>query len=74
MLAHVMVHEITHVIEGVCRHSKRGIMKAVWTDEDTRWMRARPLKFAEEDVKLIQVGLRVRATVARSAPIAVAGE
>jgi hypothetical protein len=63
LLAHVMVHEITHIIEGVCRHSESGIMKARWTDEDNKAMMIRPLTFTEEDVILIQNGLKARASV-----------
>jgi hypothetical protein len=28
VMAHVLVHEITHVLEGISRHSSTGIMKA----------------------------------------------
>jgi hypothetical protein len=28
LLAHVLVHEITHILEGINRHSATGIMKA----------------------------------------------
>jgi len=52
ILAHVLVHEITHVLEGVERHSADGVMKARWTVADFRAMR-RPLPFAEEDVQLL---------------------
>ena len=31
VLGHVMVHEITHVIQGVSRHSDTGLMKPHWT-------------------------------------------
>jgi len=30
VLAHIFVHEITHVLEDVARHSASGIMKARW--------------------------------------------
>jgi hypothetical protein len=59
-LAHVMVHEITHVVEGISRHSETGIMKAHWTDEDNKEMMIRPLSFAAEDVELIHHGLAAR--------------
>ncbi len=60
MLAHVMVHEITHILEGISRHSECGIMKAHWTDEDDKAMMIRPLKFAVEDVVLIQRSMAIR--------------
>jgi len=59
VLAHVLVHEITHVIEGIDRHSAAGIMKAHWNDQDYFEMRRKPLVFAEEDVNLIYAGLKV---------------
>jgi len=31
LLAHVMVHEITHILQGVDRHTAKGIMNARWT-------------------------------------------
>ena len=34
VLAHVMVHEITHILQGIARHSAEGIMKAQWTNSD----------------------------------------
>jgi hypothetical protein len=60
LLAHVMVHEITHILEGTCRHSETGIMKAQWTDEDRRAMQIQPLRFAPVDVDLILRGLAAR--------------
>jgi hypothetical protein len=57
VLAHVLVHEITHVLERVARHSDSGIMKAVWSDEDYLQMRSGPLPFAPEDRELIRLGM-----------------
>jgi len=59
VLAHVLVHEITHVLEGIDRHSATGIMKARWNDQDYFEMRRKPLVFAQEDVNLIYAGLKV---------------
>jgi hypothetical protein len=59
-LAHVLVHEITHVLQGICRHSATGIMKARWDQRDYFEMSRKPLPFAEEDVALIYAGLRGR--------------
>jgi hypothetical protein len=59
ILAHVLVHEITHVLEGVERHSPEGIMKARWSDDDLVAMRSKPLPFSEEDINLIYAGLQV---------------
>ena len=66
LVAHVLVHEITHVVEGISRHSATGIMKARWDDNDYCEMRRKPLDFAQEDVDLIYAGLKARQ--ARAAP------
>lgn len=68
LLAHVMVHEITHILEGVNRHSSGGIMKARWTDDDIKGMIVKPLLFAPEDIHLIQAGLAARPALFRRRP------
>jgi hypothetical protein len=72
VLAHVLVHEITHILQRTCRHSETGVMKAHWNHEDFMEMRMKPLSFTEEDVQLIRAGLAGRATsgtfVATSGP------
>ena len=60
VLGHVMAHEITHILEGVARHSETGVMKAHWDREDNRLMVWKPLAFAKEDVELIHVSLAAR--------------
>jgi hypothetical protein len=57
LLAYVLVHEITHVIQGVDRHSEMGVMKANWSATDMMAIYERRLGFAEEDVELIHQGL-----------------
>jgi len=66
LLAHVMTHEITHLLQGVSRHSQTGVMKANWDGHDFEQMSYKPLPFAPEDIELIQLGLRPRAAVANS--------
>jgi hypothetical protein len=69
LLAHVMVHEITHILEGVSSHSDRGVMKAQWDSRDFSEMAWRPLPFAMQDVELIHAGLAKRtAILAAKAP------
>jgi hypothetical protein len=62
LLAHVLAHEITHILQGVNRHSASGVMKAHWEPDDFRKMKRRLLSFTEEDVTLIHRGLDVRAS------------
>jgi hypothetical protein len=59
-LAHVLAHEITHILEGINRHSENGVMKAHWSHEDISAMSWKPLSFAEKDVELIRRGLEAR--------------
>ena len=61
VLAHVLAHEITHILEDIPRHSESGVMKAWWTIADCDEMRRRPLAFASEDIELIHLGLAARA-------------
>jgi hypothetical protein len=60
LLAHVMVHEITHILEGIDRHSEEGVMKGRWNEADFEAMGFKPLPFAPEDVMIIHAGLKAR--------------
>ena len=65
VMAVVLAHEITHVLEGTTRHSSTGIMKALWDDHDTFEIGLQTLAFAQEDIDLIYAGLKIpRATEA----------
>jgi hypothetical protein len=57
VLGHVMVHEITHIIQGVSRHSDTGLMKPHWSNDDLQKMRYRPLPFTREDLILLYSAL-----------------
>jgi hypothetical protein len=59
VLAHVMAHEIAHILEGVNRHSASGVMKERWGPNDFAAMARKPLDFAPEDVYLIHHGVLV---------------
>jgi hypothetical protein len=61
LLAHVLVHEITHILEGIDRHSETGIMKAHWTEGEIAQMPRKQLSFTPDDISLIQSGLIARA-------------
>jgi hypothetical protein len=61
LLAHVLVHEITHMLQGINRHSEEGIMKAYWDPNDYHRMQSKPLAFTQNDIDLIQRGLTARA-------------
>jgi hypothetical protein len=59
-LAHVMAHEIAHVLQGVIRHSDSGILKAHWSGTDCARVASFPLMFTREDAILIHRGLEER--------------
>ena len=65
LLAHVLVHEITHILQGTDRHSPNGIMKSHWKSEDLLQMASGPLPFDQHDLKLIHEGLAARASVCK---------
>jgi hypothetical protein len=56
LLAHVLVHEITHILQGHYRHSATGLMKAVWDRQEYWLMERQGLEFTPEDVRLIHKG------------------
>jgi hypothetical protein len=61
LLAHVMVHEITHILQGIKRHSESGVMKPHWDGGDYMAMVKKALPFTKVDVELIHRGLVARA-------------
>ena len=60
LLSYVLAHEITHLLQGVDRHSATGIMKSQFNPADTFPMRHKGLRFDQEDVELIDLGLAAR--------------
>jgi hypothetical protein len=62
---HVLVHEITHCLQGVNRHSETGVMKARWTEDDNADMCVKSLPFEHVDVTLIRLGIEARAARTR---------
>ena len=57
LLAHVLVHEISHVLMGTNVHSHEGVMKAHWTLIDHERMAHHPLPFLSEDAQTIRDSL-----------------
>jgi hypothetical protein len=60
LLAHVIVHEIAHMLQGINEHSAQGIMKARWTQDDFLCMIVKPFPFLDRDVDMIYRGLAAR--------------
>jgi hypothetical protein len=61
VLAYVLAHEITHVLERTTRHSKDGIMKAHWECSDYQRIEFGGLAFSLEDIDRIHLGIAERA-------------
>lgn len=60
VLSHVIAHEVTHILQGVARHSESGIMKASFTAADVRQMLVKPLPFTADDIDMIRMGVEKR--------------
>jgi hypothetical protein len=54
LLGHAMVHEMTHLLQGIDRHSATGVMKAHWDSGDYFEMKRHLLMFTSEDIQLIR--------------------
>jgi hypothetical protein len=54
VLGYVLAHEITHVLQGIPRHSDIGVMRARWTENDFRQMGIGTLRFTNDDVRMIR--------------------
>ena len=57
LLAHVIAHEMAHILQGTLHHSREGVMKARWDHNDFAVMKHRPLTFTETDLQMIREGL-----------------
>jgi hypothetical protein len=58
--AHVLVHEITHLVQVSDQHAASGVMKAHWNARDLADMRMTPLPFTAFDIRLLQAGVAHR--------------
>jgi hypothetical protein len=63
ILAHVLVHEIGHLLMRTTAHSPDGVMKAHWSNADQTRMAYRPLPFLPVDVDLIRSGLALSSAI-----------
>jgi hypothetical protein len=63
ILAHVLVHEIGHLLMRTDGHSPDGVMKAHWSKSDQNRMVYRPLPFLPEDVLMIRSGLALSSAI-----------
>lgn len=68
LLAHVLVHEITHILQACDRHARTGVMKARWDDADYAAMERAPLAFTSGDIDLVRAGFSRRRNASALAP------
>ena len=57
LLAHVLAHEISHILQGTNRHADSGVMKTGWSNVDYEAMARAPLAFTPFDIEEMQDGL-----------------
>ncbi len=57
LFGYVLVHEITHVLQGTDTHADQGIMKAHWDDADRTAIYRGKLSFSGDDIRQIRHGL-----------------
>ena len=57
ILAHILVHEITHVLTRVSEHSREGMLKAKWTESDFRAMGMENLPFERRTLLFMKATL-----------------
>jgi len=57
LLAHILAHEIAHILQGSDYHSDSGLMKAHWDANDHREMAWQPLQFTPYDIDRIHEGM-----------------
>lgn len=70
VLAHVIAHEIGHVLLRSSAHSGRGLMSAVWTDNEYVWMTRSLLFFTVDQSRKMLASLRGDACGARGPVVA----
>jgi hypothetical protein len=68
-LAHVLAHEIAHILQKISRHSETGLMKARWSEDDYKQM-LKGMHLEAVDVNLIRLGMAARLARPCSAQVA----
>jgi hypothetical protein len=63
ILGNALAHELGHVLLGSAQHSQNGIMKAVWSKADYRYLAARPLEFLPHEAVVLREEVSRRAAV-----------
>jgi hypothetical protein len=61
-LGHVLAHEIAHVLLADARHSKQGVMTAIWDERQCAEMTKGPLPFGTGEIARIKAHFHPRAS------------
>ena len=67
VLAHVIAHEIGHVLLRSNQHTPRGLMSAVWTDQEYDWIARRLMVFTKANARIMRATLDAAGCVSASA-------
>ena len=57
VLAHAIAHEIGHVLLRTTNHGQRGLMSAVWTDDEYGWIARSPMYFTGDQSRSMRAAL-----------------
>ena len=61
LLAHVLAHEIVHILQARDYHAGTGLMRSSWTARDYFQMMRGHLPFTQTDIQLVREGIEFRA-------------
>jgi hypothetical protein len=60
VLAHVMAHEVGHLLLGPGGHGEKGIMRATWSRVELKGTQNGSLRFTVAEVATMQAGIPLR--------------
>lgn len=61
LLGRAIAHEIGHLLLGHSRHSRDGLMRAIWSQDEIRGIRATGWQFSDAEAAQMRHGLAARA-------------
>jgi hypothetical protein len=64
LLGRAIAHEIGHLLLGHSRHSRSGLMRAIWSQEEIRGIRPADWRFSSAEAAQMRQGLAARARAA----------
>ena len=61
LLGRTLAHELGHLLLGTVSHTRRGLMRAWWTDVDLRRVRGKDWQFSDGETRHLNAALALRA-------------